>query len=134
MLITRLTLEQRRVFLTLAYRLALSDHWVPDPEETFMNQLLFEIGLTDKVSVMDVMGDPDLSILDTEPARAVVMLELMTLAYSDENYHVNESAVMADTGGKLGFSSDEIEQFRLWGQRQSNVRLRVLAALPPAKY
>jgi len=134
MLITRLSLDQRRVFLALAYRLALSDHWVPDAEDKFLDQLLFELGLTEKVNIMDVMGDADLGVLDTKPARAIVMLELMALAYSDENYHVNESAVMAEIGEKLAFTPADIERFRSWGRRQSGIRLRVESLLPPKNY
>ena len=131
MLITRLNLEQRRVFLALAYRLALADHWVPEAEDQFMDKLIFDLGLNEKVNAMDVMGDAELDVLNTTPARAIVMLELMALAYSDETYHANESEVMAEIGGKLGFSDAEIEQFRDWGRRQADVGRRILALLPP---
>lgn len=131
MLVTRLNTDQRRVFLALAYRLALSDHWVPDPEDQFLSKLLFDVGLNEKVNPMDVMGDPDMTPMDTRESRLIVMLELMALAYSDSTYHANESEVMAHIAHTLEIAADDLDRCRDWGQRQAGVMQQIHKALPP---
>lgn len=116
-----LTEDEKKIFLALAYKVALADHWVPHPEGEFMDRLIEDIRVKDQVRAEDVIGMPDLAAIKGRRSRAIVVMDLICLAYSDANYHANESAVLRDVSASLGFSDSEFLTMKHWAMLQADV-------------
>lgn len=93
MFLNRLDDRQKRTFLAMAYSVALADHWVPDAECAFFDQIKAELQIEHTVPPEQLVGSPDLSPFDTRAVRTIVVLEFLCLAHSDDAFHVDEAHV-----------------------------------------
>ena len=125
MLCNFLNATEQKAFMALAYKVALADHRVPMPESLFVDELKRELG-NDIVAVPDeVYGPSDFEPFKSSISRLIVMLNLYCLAFSDDEFHINEAQVLKEVGRSLGFSEREIGQFSEWGENQSALMCEV---------
>lgn len=105
--------------MVLVYKVALADHRVPLPEGLFVDELMSEAEFEEPMSGMDILGETDLEPFQTRESRVVVMLNLICLAFSDKNFHINETVFLKDLTKSFGFSDDEYQNFVDRGQSQA---------------
>jgi uncharacterized tellurite resistance protein B-like protein len=112
--------DEKKVFLALAYKVALADHWVPNPEGEFLERLMQDMNIL-TVRAEDVIGKPDLGAIVSRRSRAIIVMDLICLAYSDAEYHANESVVLREVSASLGFSESEFLTMKQWAMLQADV-------------
>lgn len=109
MLLSLLSETQKDAFVALAYRVVLADHEVPEPEQHFFELVKATLGMGKAVTPEMIMGSPELSAFDSRRARVAALVALLCLAYSDNNFHVNESGILLDLAKSFGLSSAEFK-------------------------
>ncbi len=107
--------------MVLVYKVALADHRVPLPEGLFVDELKSEAGFEEPLPGMEILGAADLEPFQTRDSRIVVMLNLLCLAFSDDNFHVNETKVLNDLAQSFGFSDEEYQELVDRGERQAKL-------------
>lgn len=113
--------SQWKAFIVLVYKVALADHRVPLPEGLFVDELKSEAGFEDSLPAMEVLGAADLEPFRTRESRIVVMLNLLCLAFSDEDFHINETTVLIGLARSFGFSDEEYLELVGRGKRQAQL-------------
>lgn len=113
--------DQREAFLALAYKVALADHWVPEPEGDFFEGIKGELGAQTPMRHEWVIGEADISSFADRRTCAIVMLELMALAFSDADFHPHESKLLMEIGKSFGFDGASIDRMATWADRQERV-------------
>lgn len=91
---------------------------MPVPEERYIAKLERELGDRIEVQADHVIGKPDLALFKTRRSRVIVMLDLVCVAYSDDDYHANESQLLRELSESCGFSDDEFKSIHDWAKRQ----------------
>lgn len=107
MLLELLNAAQKDAFFALAYRIILADHEVPDPEQRFFELVKASLGIGKAITPDKIMGAPDLAAFDSRQARIAALMALLCLAYSDSNFHVNESSILRDLTQSFGLTDAE---------------------------
>jgi hypothetical protein len=67
----------------------------------------------------EIFGEANFSVFDSPQARRIVVMELLVLAYADEEYHVTERPIIEEFAIEFGISKEEVEKFEDWARRQS---------------
>lgn len=111
-----LTVPQKKVLITLAYRVMVADYQIRLEESDLMSALEHELGVEDLLTDEEVRADPDLSVLDTREARVGVMLKLFAVAHSDAEMHQAEWRKLREYGRRMGFDDIAIDRMDHWGK------------------
>lgn len=121
MFLTQLTPEQKNSFLAMATRLVIADGTVPPVEGAVLDAMKAKMGGNPVARPEEVLGSLNTAAFDSRKSRVIVTLDLLTLSYSDDKFHVNEAIVIDDICDAFGFSDDEIAEMRAWAQRQAEL-------------
>lgn len=118
MFLDQLSAGQKSSFLALATRMVLADGDITDGERALLGALRSEMGDVENAPAEEVFGNTNLTVFDTTKVRAIVMLELFSLAFSDSDFHADEDHVLGDVGQGFGLDNGTLEAMRDWAQRR----------------
>ncbi|WNJ98160.1 hypothetical protein L2D14_09735 [Thalassospiraceae bacterium LMO-JJ14] len=119
MFLNLLTDRQKQSFLALATKIVMADGEVVPKEHVTLNVRVAEMGGNFKAPPDEIYGEPNFAVFDTPLSQAIVVLELLVIAYSDEEYHENEKPIVDQLIDKFEISPDHLEMFENWAKRQS---------------
>lgn len=111
-----LTIDQKKVLITLAYRVMVADYQIRLEESDLMSALEHELGVEDLLTDDEVRASPNLDVLDTGEARVGVMLKLFAVAHSDAEMHDAEWRKLREYGRRMGFDDATIDRMDRWGK------------------
>lgn len=114
MFLHRLSPEQKRAFIGIAKNFIAVDAIVEVVEAEALQRMEAETG----VAAADLEPLPataeNLAIFDTAESRAVVMLELIALAYGDGDVHPRENAAIQEVVRAFGVTNERLIQLEGW--------------------
>lgn len=119
MFLNILTERQKQSFLALATKVVMADGGVVPEENVTLDVRKAEMGGNIMAPPEEIFGEPNFGVFDTEQARRIVVMELLVLAYSDDEYHVTERPIIEAFAKEFGFSEDQVNKFEDWAIRQS---------------
>lgn len=123
MFLNLLTERQKQSFLALATKVVMADGGVVPEENITLNVRVMEMGEDIKAPPEEVFGVINYDVFDSRVAQVIVVLELMVIAYSDEEYHEHERPIVEDLAQKFGFSEKQMATFEEWASRQAPLSL-----------
>ena len=118
MFLCNLNSEQKQAFLGLAHQFISADGQLMAQEQTMLNAMKAEMGLTADVEAPASDLSELLKPFDSKQARATALLALIGLGYSDNDFHSNESEMIARMADTFQVSKEEILQMESWVVRQ----------------
>lgn len=116
MFVANLSAGQQGVLLALAKEIMISDG-VVSQEETEMFEFL-KNQCDPAASSISIEGENFYSIFTTTRSKVSLMLELISMAYSDNAYHEKESHLIKRTAASLSISPQLLEDMESWVKRQ----------------
>lgn len=119
MFLNLLTDRQKQSFLALATKVVMADGGVVPEENVTLDVRVTEMGGNVKAPPEEVYGAINYDIFDSRISQVIVVIELMVIAYSDEEYHEHERPIVEDLARKFGFSDEQIATFESWATRQA---------------
>lgn len=119
MFLNLLTDRQKQSFLALATKTVMADGEVVPRENVTLNVRVAEMGGNVKAPPDEIYGAPNFDVFDTPLSQMIVVLELLVIAYSDEEYHEDEKPIIHELVEKFGISNEHYELFESWAKRQS---------------
>lgn len=119
MFLNLLTERQKQSFLALATKVVMADGGVVPEENVTLDVRKAEMGGSIMAPPEEIFGAANFSVFDTPQSRRIVVMELLVLAYSDDEYHVNERPIIEEFAVEFGLTPAEIEKFEDWARRQS---------------
>lgn len=119
MFLNLLTDRQKQSFLALATKVVMADGGVVPEENVTLNVRTAEMGGKVKALPEEIFGEPNVAVFDSRQARAIVMLELLVIAYSDDEFHADERPIIDKLATAFGFDAEDMAQFESWARRQA---------------
>ncbi|KMK51952.1 DNA repair protein [[Actinobacillus] muris] len=116
MFIQNLNRDQQSVLLYLAKKIAEVDG-SSDELQLGMVEILLkqsEEGISEKSISADDLAD----VFDTERSKCSLVLELLGVAYANEDYHQSERDLVAQYATKLGISDEKLSSLEQWVEKQ----------------
>lgn len=129
MFLNLLTDRQKQSFLALATKVVMADGGVVPEENVTLDVRKGEMGGNIMAPPEEIFGEPNFSVFDTEQSRRIVVMELMVLAYSDDEYHVTERPIIEAFANEFGFTEDDLKKIEDWAVRQSPLSIEGWAML-----
>jgi len=120
MLLSRLNDRQIKSFLALATKMAMADGGISDEETTLLEDLAKIYGHVHPVFAEEIFGATNAGPFDTHESRVITIIGMLTVAYIDDNFHVDESLVLTETIAAFGFSGAEVERMAALARGQVN--------------
>lgn len=117
MFLWRLNDEQRRIFMTMATRMAMADARVPPEEVRMLDDFAATLDADIKESGAEIFSTPDLAAFDTHESRTIMVLGILAMALSDNHFHINESDVLDQVLTTFDISPEKLESLRQWAAR-----------------
>lgn len=115
MFLSMLDNDQQRAFAVLANRMVAADGTVNVEEREALRRLRAELRVTDSD-----LEDRDESVLaavfDSRRAKVVALLELLGLAYSDREFHLDEQSMITAVAHEMAISADDLGRLNRWVQ------------------
>ena len=103
----------------LAKHLILSDGKMTDREDVALRQIERETGMTsDGILPTDASDVATVAVLLGRRARVATLLELLGIAYADDEYHPGENEMIKSVAAALGVTDNEVLQMENWVLRQ----------------
>lgn len=116
MFIANLNSNQQSVFLALAKKLIESDGVVSSEEAEMLDTIQRQ--MEKGVSPLDVELETLNSVFECKKSKASMLLELLGLAYADQDYHETEKSFMRQVVNACGISENELRDMESWVVRQ----------------
>lgn len=118
MFLSNLNLEQKQAFLGLAHQFISADGQLAPQEEAMLGAMKTEMGLSEHEKPISAELHNLLKPFDSKYARASVLLEIVGLGYSDNNFHPEESQIVQTIAQNFEISKEEVRQMENWVIRQ----------------
>ncbi len=119
MFLSRLNQDQKKSFLALATKMALADGRVAVQEVALLEGLADTFGHDMDVPAEEIFGATNTGPFDTRASRVITLFGMFTVAFIDDNLHIDESTVLLETIAAFGFSDEEVEQIKDWAQAEA---------------
>jgi len=116
MFLNLLNEEEKKAFALLAEKLIEADGLVIGDEVTALGALEGEMGL----SSSDAERRPIeklAAVFSSERSKAIVLLELIGLGYSDNSFCVDERSLVTAAAREMGVSADRLAILERWVKR-----------------
>lgn len=107
---------QKKVMISLAYRIMVADYKLRTEEGELVSALEHELGIGEDMTDDEMRAEPDLSLLTGRECRVGVMLKLFSIAHCDAELHRAESVKLWDYGSRLGFDTSTLDRMDAWGR------------------
>ncbi|HEY9080424.1 hypothetical protein [Magnetovibrio sp.] len=121
--------DQKRVLVVIAHHLVVSDHSISEKEGDLLDELLNGLHTNVPVSPQQLYAKPSLDVFDTREVKIAAMLEILTLACGDNMFPDAESKMVRKLARDFGFTNDEFEQMKAWGENNAVLRDQALAMM-----
>jgi len=113
MFLNMLNDEEKKAFALLAEKMIEADGIVVGSEAAALASLEGEMGISrDDAGRRPV--EELAAVFHNRRAKAVALLELIGLGYSDTSFCVNEKSIISVAAAAMGFSPDELTSFEDW--------------------
>ena len=116
-----LTEPQKRLFLILAKQFVLADSKLTSAEERHLESLQSEVRA-------EVPGDAEsydkkelLASFDTAKSQISIILELITLGYTDGEFSEEENQFIHELATVFGISEEELDKYAHWAIKHYEV-------------
>lgn len=109
--------RQASVFLFLAERVVMADGKIKYQELAKVSSFLRQIN--PEIVRMECSFGELPGVFDSRKARICTMLELILLAFADNDYVSSEDDLINRLGRSLEISNDEMARMKEWGARQA---------------
>lgn len=106
--------DQKAAFLTLAHRVSMSDGEDGLDEMEALEGLKRRMGITADPEISAVLGNLYLEPFDTPQARAIVLMELLTIVYSDGFLHEGEAQLIGEIATGLEIDQERLSKMAEW--------------------
>lgn len=120
MFLDRLNDTQKGSFLALATRLVMADGEITDEEAALLEKLKQEMGGNVTAPPEEVFGNINLAAFEGHTTQAIVLFELLSLAFSDEKLHINEQEVLDGIEDNFDIPAEEIQKLNLLSRKRCN--------------
>ncbi|MFZ7188336.1 DNA repair protein [Avibacterium avium] len=127
MFVQNLTLEQQGALIYLAKEVAQADGYA-DELQAGMVEILkqqSEIGVVEKEISINELG----TLFNTKLAKYSLLLELLGVALSNDEYHANEQSLIVQYASSLNVSQDELHLLEKWVEKQFALQKEINALL-----
>jgi len=121
MLLSRLNDRQIKSFLALATKMAMADGGISDQETVLLEYLAKTYGHVHPVFAEEIFGATNVGPFETRESRIITIIGMLTVAYVDDTFHVDESLVLTETISAFGFSEDEVARMVALAKGQVNI-------------
>ena len=116
MFVSNLNKEQQGQLLSLADMMMKADGKIVEEELIIIDTIKAQCSpdvLPTKVSIPDLAAT-----FSTQPAKVSLLLELLGVAYADDDYHITEQKLIQEIASSLNISSQLLADMESWVQRQ----------------
>ena len=111
--------RQKQSFLALATKVVMADGGVVPEENVTLNVRVAEMGGGVVAPPEEIFGDANTAVFDPPKSQFIVILELMVIAYSDEEFHADERPIIDYLAKSFGISAENMKIFEDWARRQA---------------
>ena len=111
--------RQKQSFLALATKVVMADGGVVPEENVTLNVRVAEMGGDIKAPPDEIYGAPNVAVFDTDQARSIVLMELLVIAYSDDEFHMDEKPIISELAEAFNVSAGRLQLFEEWARRQA---------------
>ena len=119
MFLSNLTEPQKTAFYNIALGLIYSDDILDINEAHLMAKFKSEMGLSNEKIPKNENTKDLLKAFDTKQSKAILVLELLILAYSDGDFNVDESTYIREIVDTLGINSFDFTEMRWWVEKKT---------------
>jgi len=113
-----LSTTEKEASLALIHALAEADETVSAQEEEALQLFSNEAGIDVNGSLSLMSVDDALEALERQKARVSIMLELLMMAHSGQEYHPEENQFIQQVAEKFNFSKARLIRMKNWALRQ----------------
>ncbi len=114
MFLHHLNEDQKVAFFTLAHRVSMSDGEDGMDEMEALEDLKRRMGIVADPEMSAVLGDLHLEPFDTPKSRAIALMELLTIVYSDGFLHEGEAKLIGEIATGLGIDQERLSKMAEW--------------------
>ncbi len=119
MFLNLLSERQKQSFLALATKVIMADGGVVPEENVMLADRVAEMGGDIKAPPDEIFGSPNVAVFDDNRSQTIVVLELLVLAHSDDEYHADEKPIIADLAEAFGIPTETLDAYEAWARRQA---------------
>lgn len=116
---------QQKAFLVLAKQFVEADRQLAEEEQNLLELMWAETGLEFDPELPAGAGEDLLPVFDSRQARAAVLLELIGVGHADQEFHPDESAMLAKIASAFGVEEEELRRMDGWITRQLALAVEV---------
>lgn len=118
MFLSDLTEPQKAAFYNIAMGLIYSDEILDINEAELMAKFKSEMDMSNKKIQNHKNMEDSLKAFDTKQSKAILILELLTLAYSDDDFNVDESTYIQKIIETLEINSFDFTEMKWWVEKK----------------
>ena len=107
----------RLVNLQLIY----SDEILDMNEALLITRLDNEMGISGQKIPKNKISEELFEVYDTKKSKAIVILELLNLAYSDDNFNINENSYIQHIADSLKIITIDFTEMKWWAKKNNDV-------------
>ena len=115
MFLAMLNDDQQRAFSTLAFRMVAADGSISAEERRAIRRLRAELRV-EEAGTDDRDESALATVFDTRRAKYAALLELLGLAHSDREFHLDEQSMVTAVAHEMDVSADELARLDRWVQ------------------
>jgi len=114
MFLNRLTPEQKKAFLAVAMKIVGADHHLDPKERRIIENMRYEMGLFAETDIPTGSIEELVKPFDSKQSQVILMLEAITLAYADEDFHSEEQKILRAIALIFGISEEKATAMENW--------------------
>ena len=119
MFLSDLTEPQKAAFYDIAMGLIYSDDILDMNEAQLMAKLKNEMGLSNKKIQINENIQDSLKAFDTKQSKAILILELLILAHSDDDFNIDENTYIKKIVDALEINSFDFTEMKWWVEKKA---------------
>lgn len=116
MFVNNLNKNQQSALLYLAHEVAKADGNLHELQMGLMDVIKAQCG--DSVQEQEVTLEDLSQVFDSENAKCCLLLELLGVAHSNNEYDPREKALIEQYAEALDLSKDKLEKLEIWVKKQ----------------
>ncbi|WP_276784786.1 TerB family tellurite resistance protein [Thalassolituus oleivorans] len=116
MFVSSLNKDQQGILLSFAEQVVCADGVITTDEKILLDSIVAQCSPT--VKKISVEVDSLSTLFNTQQSKVSLLLELIGLAYADEEYHESERSLIKIVAKALDIESDLLEEMESWVARQ----------------
>jgi len=105
--------------MALVTKMALADAQVKPEEVEVLEEFTSLFGGDMRIPPDEIYGPTNVDAFDSHESRIIALLGMLVVAYSDNHFHIDESAVIVDTAKAFGIDDAVLLEMKSWAQRSA---------------